>query len=190
MEIDPRFKAARAESRRRRRNSWLVPLILWVGGASVLGGLGTGLYFGGVLTFGHPTAREVAENQGVQDEGVMQESAAAYNSAFVDLAGDPMILRFDTTGAEERRKTLPRPAEIPAERAGGDLVLLSDDMITTEERLITTLPSSREDFAFFQAQREASASAPVLPIGQPTPVAEPVAEDAPPPEAVAAPVAP
>lgn len=184
MEIDPRFKAARAESRRRRRNSWLVPLILWVGGASVLGGLGTGLYFGGVLTFGHPTAREVAENQGVQDEGVMQESAAAYNSAFVDLAGDPMILRFDTTGAEERRKTLPRPAEIPAERAGGDLVLLSDDMITTEERLITTLPSSREDFAFFQAQREASASAPVLPIGQPTPVAEPVAEDAPPPEEV------
>jgi len=170
MEIDPRFKAAKAESHRRRRNSWLVPLILWSGGALILAGLGTGLYFGGILKFGHPTEREVAENAGVQDEGVVIDAAAAYNTAFVDLAGDPMILRFDTSAAADRRKTLPRPPEIPADRAGNDLILLADDMITTSERLITTLPSSREDFAFFQAQRNAKA-APLAPA--PTQTAAP-----------------
>lgn len=176
MEIDPRFKAAKVESRRRRRNSWLVPLILWSGGVLILAGLGTGLYFGGILKFGHPTEREVAENAGVQDEGVVIDAAAAYNTAFVDLAGDPMILRFDTSAAADRRKSLIRPAEIPADRAGNDLILLADDMITTEERLITTLPSSREDFAFFQAQRNAKA-VPLAPA--PTPVTAP-ATDAPP----------
>ncbi len=176
MEIDPRFKAARAEARRRRRNSWLVPTILWSSALIGLGGIGTGLYFGGILKFGHPTAREVAENDGLQDEGVVMDAAAAYTTAFIDLPGDPMTLRFDTSGANEHRKELPRPLEVPPERAGATLVMLSDDMITTEERLITTLPSSREDFAFFQAKRDASAAAEPNPPPTQAAPAQPTAE--------------
>lgn len=185
MEIDPRFKAARAESKRRRRNAWLIPAILWGGIAAGLGGIGTGLYFGGILKFGHPTAREVAENDGLQDEGVVMDAAAAYSTAFIDLPGDPMTLRFDTSAANEHRKDLTRPAEIPGDRAGGSLVLLTDDMITTEERLITTLPSSREDFAFFQAQRDIGAQQAPAPSPSPPPslapaerpTAAPITED-------------
>ncbi|MBL4929590.1 peptidoglycan DD-metalloendopeptidase family protein [Fuscibacter oryzae] len=170
MEIDPRFKAARQQAKLRRRNSWLVPLILWGGVGLGVAGLGTGLYFGGILRFGHPTAKEVAENDGVQDEGVVMDAAAAYTSAFIDLPGDPMTLHFDTSGAGDHRKEMPRPAEVPPDRAGGDLVLLTDAMITTEERLITTLPSSREDFAFFNAQRDVKVQAPVAPLSVPAPV--------------------
>ena len=184
MEIDPRFKAARQQAQRRRRNSWLVPLILWGGVALGVAGLGAGLYFGGILRFGHPTAQEVADNDGVQDEGVVMDAAAAYTSAFVDLPGDPMTLHFDTSGAGDHRKEMPRPPEVPPDRAGGDLVLLTDAMITTEERLITTLPSSREDFAFFNAQRDVKLQAPAAPpppqVDAPAPQTEVVAagEDA------------
>lgn len=169
MEIDPRFKAARQQAKLRRRNSWLVPLVLWGGVALGMAGLGTGLYFGGILRFGHPTAKEVADNDGVQDEGVVMDAAAAYTSAFIDLPGDPMTLHFDTSGAGDHRKEMSRPPEVPPDRAGGDLVLLNDAMITTEERLITTLPSSREDFAFFNAQREVKLQTPVAPMPSPAP---------------------
>ena len=97
-------------------------------------------------------------------------TAASYATAFVDLAGDPMVLRFDTSGIAEKTRTLLRPPEVPSLRAGADLVLLNDDLITGEEQLITTIPSSREDFAFFQAQRATPTAV------QQQPSAEPQAE--------------
>ena len=166
MEIDPRFKSARKSSARRRRNTWLGPLLFWgIGGLLLLGG-GAGLYLGGIISIG---SENPAEDVAVEDPGV-PDSAAAYTSAFVDLAGDPMVLRFDTGGVNDKIRTLPRPGDISATRAGPDLLLLQDDMITAEERLITTIPSSREDFAFFQAQRTAPTQT------QQQPAAEPQAE--------------
>ncbi|MDB5657927.1 MAG: hypothetical protein JWS10_542 [Cypionkella sp.] len=145
MEIDPRFKAARARSAQRRRNAVAVPVVLWVAGLLALCGVAVALYLGGVVTVGTPDdPLEVADDA----------APAAYVSAFVDLAGDPMVLRFDTGAAQKTRKVL-RPIDIPADRVSNDLSLLTDDLITGEERLITTLPSSREDFAYFQAQRSA-----------------------------------
>jgi murein DD-endopeptidase MepM/ murein hydrolase activator NlpD len=88
----------------------------------------------------------------VDQEGVI-DSGASFATPFVDLAGDPMLLRFDTGSGVQKTRDLLRPPDLPVTRAGANLVLLTDDMITREERLITTLPSSREDFAFFQAQR-------------------------------------
>jgi murein DD-endopeptidase MepM/ murein hydrolase activator NlpD len=85
------------------------------------------------------------------------DSTPAYASPFVDLPGDPMRLYFERADGAENIQTMPRPAGVPAERAGSTLTLLRDEMISREQRLITTLPSSREDFAFFQAQRTAAA---------------------------------
>lgn len=167
MEIDPRFKAARKNASRRRRKTWLVPVLAVGGAVLAAAGLALGLYLSGMLTLGTPV--EVAAED---DHDHAAESNAAYASAFVDLAGDPMVLRFDTSGMAEHSKSLLRPADIPASRAGNDLVLLRDDMITTEERLITTIPSSREDFAFFQAQRSMPSATPAAPA--PEPQAEPL----------------
>lgn len=152
MDIDPRFKQARAHAVQRRRNAWAVPLVLWGGGVLALGVAAVALFLGGVLNFGPQNAS--------QDSTEPTETpAAGYVSAFVDLAGDPMRLRFDTTAAE-KTKALLRPLDIPTTRVSNEISLLTDDLITGEETLITTLPSSREDFAYFQSQRAAPANLP------------------------------
>ncbi len=157
MEIDPRFKAAKKNAARRRKKSWLFPSLILGGGFLALVGVFVGLYLTGALTFGNQVTEDVpvAEDSGSDQTG-------GYASAFVDLAGDPMLLRFDTSGMAAHSKTVLRPAEIPPLRAGTDIVLLQDDMITSEERLITTIPSSREDFAFFKAQKEQIAAKPLV----------------------------
>jgi len=154
MDIDPRFTAARQSAAKRKTRNLRAAIALWGGlGAVLLAGV-AGLWFGGVLTIS--TKGDIAADAGavVDGEGVI-DSGGSYATPFVDLAGDPMLLRFDTTSGAEKTRNLLRPVDLSPGRAGSDLVLLSDEMITREERLITTLPSSREDFAFFQAQRTA-----------------------------------
>jgi len=163
MEIDPRFKAARQKAAIRRRNTWLVPTLLIGGGTAAMGILVLGLYLGGIISFG--TANETEE---VATEDTADGAAVTYAAAFVDLPGDPMLLRFDTSAAAEKTRKVLRPFEIPALRASSELSLLTDDLITAEERLITTIPSSREDFAFFQAQR-AAPGIPAKPVVQEEP---------------------
>ena len=158
MEIDPRFKQARDRAAKRRRKSWLFPALVF-GGSGLLAALVAGLYFGGVLTFGSQIVTEGTEGE-ISEDGTVDAAVAGYATAFVDLAGDPMLLQFDTGAAAEKTRKLLRPLDIPATRAGNELSLLTDDLITGEERLITTIPSSREDFAFFQAQRSAPAAPP------------------------------
>jgi hypothetical protein len=157
MEIDPRFKAARANAARRRTRSWLRPLLIWGGlGCGVLA-LGLGLFLSGVLTFSPPGSSpdDHAGDGLTETDASAEENAAIYASPFLDVPGDPMVLRFDRNASAANTRSLIRPPDLPADRAGPELALVRDEMITREERLITTLPSSREDFAFFQAQREA-----------------------------------
>lgn len=154
MEIDPRFKAARQSAQRRKRKGWLLPGVLAGGLVLGLAGGGAALWFSGLLTFGSPEA--AVDEDLLITEDAQIDAAAAYNTAFADLAGDPMVLRFDTSASGDRKRTTFRPAEIPAARIGNDVIILQDEMITSKQQLITTLPSSREDFAFFQAQKQAS----------------------------------
>lgn len=167
MEIDPRFKAARKKAARRRTKSWLVPTLVWGGGSVGLCGAVLALWLSGVLTFGAGGSGTggTEDDLAVMADAGMQDAAASYTTPFLDLAGDPMRLRFDVVAGAEKTRPLDRPPEIPPDRVGRNLMLLTDDLITTEERLITTLPSSREDFAFFQSKREA----PVLTPGQMVP---------------------
>ncbi len=154
MEIDPRFTAARQSAEARRAQNLRSRLLIWggVGGGVLL--LAAGLFLGSLLLFPAASDQETDEQASISEEGVI-DSGASYATPFVDLAGDPMLLRFDTGSGVQKTRDLLRPLDLPVTRAGANLVLLSDDMITSEERLITTLPSSREDFAFFQAQRSA-----------------------------------
>ena len=168
MEIDPRFKAARQSAVSRRRKTWLIPTLIFGGGGLTLGAVVLGLYLGGIMSFGTSAMDDSSQEASVDDTS--DAAAVSYATAFVDLAGDPMLLLFDTSAAAEKTRKILRPLDISAGRASSELSLLTDDLITSEERLITTIPSSREDFAFFQAQR----AAPGIP-------AKPVAEEDPTP---------
>lgn len=178
MEIDPRFTAARQSAEARHAQNLRSRLLIWgsVGGGVLL--LAACLFVGSLLLFPGPTVQETDEQASVSEEGVI-DSGASYATPFVDLAGDPMLLRFDTGSGVQKTRDLLRPLDLPVTRAGANLVLLSDDMITSEERLITTLPSSREDFAFFQAQRSApkQVKAPIAPAAEVTAPLDPATID-------------
>lgn len=171
MQVDPRFREARAQSELRRKRKLWRRLVLSGGLSSLVAGLAIWAVLSGFVTLKRPGA-DLSDLCAAHDDHGHDHGAAASNgfsTAFIDLPGDPMILRFAAAGAEAATRALLRPADIPAARVGPSLTLLQDVLIPTEERLITVLPSKREDFAFFQAQRQAGQMAenPVTPAEPP-----------------------
>jgi len=77
-------------------------------------------------------------------------------ATFIHLRRDPMILKLAMADANAITR-LPGPPAFAPMRAGPDapdrLSLLRDPLFVSERQLITKLPSSRDDFALFQAQR-------------------------------------
>ncbi|TPK10499.1 M23 family metallopeptidase [Mesorhizobium sp. B2-5-7] len=83
--------------------------------------------------------------------------ASVYVPAIIDLAGDPMWITLapdDETATKGR--TIARPAELDSSGASPQIEILSDVMLSASEKFMTTIPSTQEDFAFFQAQRQAA----------------------------------
>lgn len=78
-------------------------------------------------------------------------------SAFVDIPGDPLILRLDSGNTANNLRRMAGPPTLDVARVGTPspdrLVLITDELVVQDRQLIAALPSSREDFAFFQAQR-------------------------------------
>ena len=118
---------------------------------------------------------------GIDDDAVFEQTEATAESgivasvaSFIDLRRDPMILRLDQGGAETAIRTDPGPAGLSAARVGlaGEqrLSILREALVMGEMRLTATLPSTRQDFALFQAQR-AQGMAEL--VDQPDPGAEP-----------------
>ena len=86
--------------------------------------------------------------------------------AIVDLAGDPMIINIgNAPGDLPKTRDVARPEKLLFPGISSEITVLADTMLSSSERFMTTLPSSQEDFAFFQAQRSrpAPAVSPVLP---------------------------
>lgn len=161
MDIDPRFKAARDRAARRSRSQGLRRLWLALAAGGGVAAALAGLFLSGIVTLSPPGTPLDEPDLSLAGDG---GEPVAFVSPFVDLPGDPMVLRFDRDTAGERTRTLPRPPELAPDRGVGPLSLLRDTLVTTQERLITTLPSSREDFAFFQSQRDVAPSA--IPVGR------------------------
>jgi len=162
MDIDPQFKrtgqtSARRRAARNRQRAVVGLAVLAVVG--LIGWVGWGLF-----QPGDETAVAVAEgdnDQFVQMDTGQPAAAIRVETPFVDIAGDPMILRFDS-GDGSKTVSIAGPPTLDAARFGpvidGRFVLVRDDLIVSEKQLMTALPSSREDFAFFQAQRSQSLS--------------------------------
>jgi murein DD-endopeptidase MepM/ murein hydrolase activator NlpD len=150
-EVDPTFKQAkarRAERKTRIRNRRLIEAgaLTLAAVATVFLLVGTGVIWIGRRPI---TPEEIAPAPQTETVEMPQ-----FVPAIVDLAGDPMKISLGNAANIELTRYVPRPPTLPPDRVtSGQLAVLSDTMITTSQRFMTTLPSSPNDFALYQAQR-------------------------------------
>lgn len=167
MEVDPQFRQSQAAARRRRaQRRFQMSILAGAGLAGMAAVIGLAYW---MLAGSGDLDPEFVDASAADDEQITQVEpdagapAVRLATPFVDIAGDPMILRFETGDAAPEQR-LPGPATLSAARFGparpDRFSLIVEDLVVRESRLITALPSSREDFAFFQAQRSRSLEAP------------------------------
>lgn len=96
QDIDPRFKAAKERSKKRKR-SGAMGLALGLGGFLVLAGGGAALYF---LLPDSPTGDDDSTLTVEVQDIEIDDTPTAYVSPYIDLAGDPLVLKLDTGGAQ------------------------------------------------------------------------------------------
>ncbi|MFC3321609.1 M23 family metallopeptidase [Mesorhizobium cantuariense] len=90
--------------------------------------------------------------EGVDD---VPADASVYVPAIIDLAGDPMwITLAPDADATSRGRSIAKPADLDQAGISPQIEILSDVMLSASEKFMTTIPSTQEDFAFFQAQRQ------------------------------------
>ena len=179
--VDPRFLQARKQAtlRNRRKSGGALPILLVVGlGGLVLAGLGAGwmvwrsaspppLSQEAALPSDDPV---IAPAFGLEDSAPEQpereqperalaspapaQSAPAAPRGSIDLPGDPLLLQLGQSGGGGAPLRLPRPEALPPPRGQGDVLVVQAPLLEAGERLSLSLPTSPEDFAIFQAQRQ------------------------------------
>ncbi|MGX9572509.1 M23 family metallopeptidase [Mesorhizobium sp. f-mel] len=98
---------------------------------------------------------EDEELHAVEGTDDVPADASVYVPAIIDLAGDPMwITLAPDTGAATKSQVIPRPAELDQAGVSPQIEILADVMLSASEKFMTTISSTQEDFAFFQAQRQ------------------------------------
>lgn len=94
---------------------------------------------------------ELQVTEGMDD---LPSDAQVYVPAIVDLPGDPMWITLShDPAAVAKNKVIDRPAELAESGVPAKLEVLTDEMLSSSEQFMTTIPSNQEDFAFLQAQR-------------------------------------
>ena len=161
-ELDASFREAKQRRAERRRQRQLRRLLLAGGAALGLAAIGLGIAFWPTLVALLPGQVTTTD---LPPEDIAEQPV--FVPAIVDLAGDPMRISLgDDMGQAQRLRFIARPTTLPAERVVAQVALLSDVMISSSQRFMTTLPSSPSDFAFYQAQRQA-VPVPALEIVEP-----------------------
>lgn len=149
--IDTSFKQKKqARAALRRRTLWRRLIAGFA--VIVLLSIAAGFYFtADYWSFGD----EDEELHAVEGADDVPADASVYVPAIIDLAGDPMwITLAPDADAATKGKTVPRPAELDEAGVSPQIEILSDVMLSASEKFMTTIPSTQEDFAFFQAQRK------------------------------------
>jgi murein DD-endopeptidase MepM/ murein hydrolase activator NlpD len=151
-DIDASFRLRKqALAARRKRARWRKVLLGF--GVFALLSIATSLYLtADYWSFGDYD-EELEATEGSDD---MPADAPVYVPAIVDLAGDPMWINLSRDSATATKgRSIARPADLAIDGISPQIEILSDAMLSSSERFMTTIPSSQEDFAFFQAQRTA-----------------------------------
>lgn len=153
-QLDDTFRqlktATHQRTRRRARQRVIAGLAIVAGLCGIVGVsyLGRTVYY--------PMDEElVASPEMLAAEESAAIAATPYVPAIVNLAGDPLVISLDAgTGRQSAVTMAEAPGTLAAEGVNEPVAVLSDVMLSASERFMTALPSSPEDFAFFQAQRE------------------------------------
>ena len=149
-DIDASFRLRKqALAARRKRARWRKVLLGF--GVVALLSIATSLYLtADYWSFGDYD-EELEATEGSDD---VPADAPVYVPAIVDLAGDPMWINLSRDSATATKgRSIARPADLAIDGISPQIEILSDAMLSSSERFMTTIPSSQEDFAFFQAQR-------------------------------------
>ncbi|NLB58807.1 MAG: hypothetical protein GX805_10155, partial [Gammaproteobacteria bacterium] len=150
--IDPRFRQMGKGARRRRRR---VAAMRWAAGLAVAAvAVSVGWWqFRPDLTW---LRGGDMRQQLVQVESQFDIAPVVRADTFTDIPGDPLIIPApDDAGPRELRQ-VPAPAAVPGRAGGaggGTVALLDSALVSRDRQLVAMLPSTREEFALFQAER-------------------------------------
>jgi len=113
------------------------------------------ILFAGYVGWTYWRDRDLDEEIAMTDDMVdLPDDATVYVPAIVDLAGDPIWITLSHDPSSSPKITvIPRPDALSESGISPKIEILSDEMLSSSEQFITTIPSSQEDFAFFQSQR-------------------------------------
>lgn len=153
IKIDPQFRQMGQGARRRRLRNGLVrggALLACLAGLGVIGWQ----MFGPHLGVG--AARGDLDQQIVQTESEFDIAPVVRGDTFTDIAGDPLIIQSGEADGESGT-LLQGPNDLNPIRVGAPapdrLTMVSENLYLRERRLVAALPTTREEFALFQAER-------------------------------------
>lgn len=148
-QIDASFRQRKQSLAAWRRRKRLRRIGVAAGLAGLLALAAAGYFLSGMWT----PRDDLDEDLQVTDLSEVPEDAPTYVPAIVDLAGDPLWITLDRDPtAKSKVQLIDRPPDADT-KLPAKLEVLSDEMLSSSERFMTSIPSSQEDFAFFQAQR-------------------------------------
>jgi murein DD-endopeptidase MepM/ murein hydrolase activator NlpD len=157
---------------RKRQTLWRRVVTIIVALVLVPATVGLGVWFYRTTDGGHlvgPDADQVAE--------VIVPSFAP---TIIDLPGDPIRIELGAGGGASNLRLLTLPPALASLGVSGQVTMISEKIIESGQRLVTAIPSSQQDFAFFQSQRNTAAqpvksdtTSPQAPVGGNTEVPEP-----------------
>ncbi|TPN30937.1 M23 family metallopeptidase [Mesorhizobium sp. B2-3-3] len=151
--IDTSFKRKKLARQTERRRKFWRRFLAGIAALTIIA-IATGFYLTkDDWSFGDED-EELHPVEGMED---VPPDASVYVPAIIDLAGDPMwITLAPDADTASKGHTVARPAELDTSGASPQIEILSDVMLSASEKFMTTIPSTQEDFAFFQAQRQAA----------------------------------
>ncbi|MBA3448717.1 MAG: peptidoglycan DD-metalloendopeptidase family protein [Pseudaminobacter sp.] len=158
-QIDDSFRRKRSQAREQRTRALRRRL---AAAACLLLVAGAGVYF--VSTDRRSPPVETPKTEAASETVVEQPSRPVFVNAIVDLAGDPLIIRLGSAAETSGKlREIPLPPELEQPGLPETLEVLSDTMLSSSQRIMA-LPSSPEDFAFFQSQSGRGRSAVLQPL--------------------------
>ncbi|MBT1154658.1 M23 family metallopeptidase [Aminobacter anthyllidis] len=168
--IDASFKQQKQQRMARRSRERRLKALIVAGVLTLASIIAAAVYFGADYWI---SAEYDGDLQPTEEADIVPADAAVYVPAIVDLAGDPMWINLaHEAGTETKRRQLSRPPDLVEDGISPSIEYLSDTMLSSSERFMTAIPSTQEDFAFFQAQRAVSEPVPGQQTDvQPTPPA-------------------
>ncbi|MFT5625696.1 MAG: hypothetical protein ACI8Z0_002201, partial [Lentimonas sp.] len=121
MEVDPAFNKAKRNAKKRKTGRRIRQFVIFGGGFA-----GVALVTGIVLFFtlgGRDDGIYIDADDGpgfvqVEENSIPATSLIRTTTPFVDIAGDPMILRFERASGSEVGEPLAGPPTLDAERLG------------------------------------------------------------------------